>query len=56
MFGNHWLSQIPQDRHDDFFQQVEDAARSTLLRESVWYADYRRLRVVAKKNDAFSRS
>jgi trans-aconitate 2-methyltransferase len=52
MFGNHWLNRIPEDRQNEFFQYTEDIARSTLLRESVWHADYRRLRVVAIKNDA----
>lgn len=50
MFGNHWLSQIAPERHGDFFEQVEKNARGSLFRESVWFADYRRLRVVARKH------
>jgi trans-aconitate methyltransferase len=52
MFGSHWLNRIPENRQNEFFQHIEDSARSTLLRESIWHADYRRLRVVAIKNDA----
>jgi trans-aconitate methyltransferase len=49
MFGDHWLSGVPSEQHDDFFGRAEDIARPTLYRDSVWYADYRRLRVVARK-------
>ena len=49
MFGNHWLSRIPPQQHGKFFEQVDDIARPTLYRESSWRADYRRLRVVARK-------
>jgi hypothetical protein len=49
MFGDHWLSRVPSEQHDDFFGRVEDIARPTLYRDTVWYADYRRLRVVAAK-------
>ena len=49
MFGDHWLRQVPSEQHDDFFERVEDIARPTLYRDAVWYADYRRLRVVAAK-------
>jgi hypothetical protein len=49
MFGDHWLSRVPSEQHDDFFERVEGIARPTLNRDSVWYADYRRLRAVAGK-------
>lgn len=49
MFGEHWLSRVPLERQEEFFEQVEAAARPTLFRDFVWHADYRRLRVVATK-------
>jgi trans-aconitate methyltransferase len=49
MFGDHWLSRVPKEQHDDFFEWTEHIARPALYRDVVWYADYRRLRVVAHK-------
>lgn len=46
-----FLGSWRNDREDEFFPQLEDAARPTLLRDSVWHADYRRLRIVAFKWD-----
>jgi hypothetical protein len=51
MFGDHWLNRVPPDRQDDFFEQVEKLACARLFQDGVWFADYRRLRVVAQKND-----
>lgn len=50
MFGQHWLTQIPTDKHAALFEQVEEIARPNLFRNSVWHADYRRIRVVARKS------
>jgi trans-aconitate methyltransferase len=49
MFGQHWLTQIPLDQHELFLEQVEEIARPQLYRDSVWYADYRRIRVLSVK-------
>jgi trans-aconitate methyltransferase/GNAT superfamily N-acetyltransferase len=49
MFGDHWLSQIPEQRHEEFFIQVEDLSRPHLFQNQQWHADYRRLRIVAYK-------
>lgn len=49
MFGSHWLSQVPESQRDELLKLVEDNGRSTLLRDGVWHADYRRLRIVAIK-------
>jgi trans-aconitate methyltransferase len=49
MFGGHWLSRIAQDQHETFLDHVDDHARSKLFRDSVWHADYRRIRVLATK-------
>lgn len=50
MFGQHWLTQIPTNKHAALFEQVEEIARPNLFRDSVWHADYRRIRVVARKS------
>lgn len=49
MFGSQWLDKIPAEQNDEFFRHAEDAARSELLRDGQWYADYRRIRVVANR-------
>lgn len=50
MFGQHWLAQIPAEQHEVFLAKVEEIARPDLLRDGVWHADYRRIRVVARKS------
>lgn len=50
MFGRRVLDQVPTDRREEFMTIVEDAARPKLFREGVWFADYRRLRVVAVRS------
>lgn len=49
MFGPHWLSRVPPERHEEFFRSVEAHARLMLYRDEVWHADYRRIRVLAQK-------
>lgn len=47
MFGGRFLEQVPPERREEFFRWVEAALRPVLWREGAWFADYRRLRVVA---------
>jgi trans-aconitate methyltransferase len=47
MFGGLVLKAVPAGRRDEFLRAVEDAARPDLYRDGGWFADYRRLRVVA---------
>lgn len=49
MFGSHWLDPIPEERREEFFRRVEDESRPLLYRDGGWIADYRRLRVVARR-------
>ncbi|APZ93353.1 class I SAM-dependent methyltransferase [Fuerstiella marisgermanici] len=51
MFGQHWLTQIPEEKHEQFLTQVEEIARPHLFRDSAWYADYRRIRVLAFRKE-----
>ncbi len=30
-------------------KQIEDEVRAVLFRDNIWYADYRRIRIVAEK-------
>ncbi len=50
MFGQHWLTQIPEEEHEQVLSKVEEDARPHLFRDSMWYADYRRIRVLAFRN------
>jgi trans-aconitate methyltransferase len=47
MFGERFLERVPLDRQEEFFGGVETALRPLLWRDGAWFADYRRLRVVA---------
>jgi trans-aconitate methyltransferase len=47
MFCGGPLDTVPAGRREEFLRAVEDAARPGLFRDGGWFADYRRLRVVA---------
>jgi trans-aconitate 2-methyltransferase len=49
MFGSWALAAVPAARREEFFRTVEDRLRPTLYRAGTWYADYRRLRVMARR-------
>jgi trans-aconitate methyltransferase len=49
MFGGYFLKRVEPDRQEEFVRQVEATLRPTLYQEGTWYADYRRLRVVAQR-------
>jgi len=46
MFGAHLLDGVPDP--DDFLAELEDRLRPRLWRDGAWWADYRRLRVIAR--------
>jgi trans-aconitate methyltransferase len=46
-FGEHMLCQAPVDAHAAILDHAERLARPLLMRDGVWNADYRRLRVKA---------
>jgi trans-aconitate 2-methyltransferase len=48
MFAADAVAAVPEADRERFFTRVEGAARSELLCEGVWFADYRRLRLVAR--------
>jgi trans-aconitate methyltransferase len=49
MFAGGLLDAVPADRREAFLTLVESRLRPTLYRDGGWFADYRRLRVVASK-------
>ena len=48
MFGSALLAAVPDARRDEFLRLAEGFAAPRLLREGVWLADYRRIRIVAR--------
>ena len=49
MFGESLLRRVPQSRHKEYIQTVEQLARPDLWRAGQWELDYRRLRLAAYK-------
>jgi trans-aconitate methyltransferase len=49
MFANELLTRIAPERREAFLRDIEARLRPTLHREGTWLADYRRLRVVARR-------
>jgi SAM-dependent methyltransferase len=49
MFGAHLIEGLAPARHAEFLRLVESYAGGALLRQDQWVADYRRLRIVARK-------
>ncbi len=47
MFGSAFLSTLDPSTRESFFDEFERLAAPALLRDGVWHADYRRLRIVA---------
>ena len=47
MFGRHLLDGVPDE--DAFLAELEELLRPRLWRDGAWWADYRRLRVVATR-------
>jgi trans-aconitate methyltransferase len=49
MFGAPFTEGLPPASHAEFLRLVEGYAQGDLLRHGQWVADYRRLRIVARK-------
>jgi trans-aconitate methyltransferase len=47
MFASDYLAKLNPETREAFFQKVEERLRPELFREGQWWADYRRLRLVA---------
>lgn len=49
MFVAQAVEAMPEERREEFFATIEDDLRAELFSDGQWYADYRRLRLVAQK-------
>jgi trans-aconitate 2-methyltransferase len=49
MFGTDYLAKAGEARREEFLARVEEILRPKLFRDGQWWADYRRLRLVAYK-------
>jgi hypothetical protein len=49
MFGGAYFDGVPAERREELVTEIELRLRPTLWRDGAWWADYRRLRVVAQK-------
>jgi trans-aconitate 2-methyltransferase len=51
VFADNELSVVPVEERGEVIKRIEDELRAALYRDGVWHADYRRLRIVAVKQD-----
>jgi len=49
MFGNAFCSGLSAGEQDEFIRESENFLRPVLFHDGSWFADYRRLRVIARK-------
>lgn len=49
MFGSSLLSDIPAEYHAEVFRLAQKQLQSVLLRDFIYYADYKRIRIAAIK-------
>ncbi|HEX5481893.1 MAG TPA: methyltransferase domain-containing protein [Terriglobia bacterium] len=52
MFAASFLASVPPARNEEFIQNVEHLLRPRLFQDGRWIADYKRLRVIARKSFA----
>jgi trans-aconitate methyltransferase len=48
MFGSAYLAGLDAEKRETFLRKIEDTLRPKLFRDGQWWADYRRLRLVAQ--------
>jgi trans-aconitate methyltransferase len=48
MFAGSWFEGIPAKARGSLITEIESRLRPTLFRDNAWWADYRRLRVIAR--------
>ena len=49
MFGDYFFVGISEDIKDDILNEVQEKLKETHFVDGVWYADYKRIRIVAIK-------
>lgn len=50
MFSGAFFSGLPDNKKSELYAQIEDEVRPKLFRDGSWFADYVRIRVMARKN------
>lgn len=50
MFAGSFLAAVPLERREEFIQNAEHLLHPKLFRDGGWIADYRRLRVIARRS------
>jgi hypothetical protein len=48
-FTDNVIESLPENKRESVIAQVERELRPALFREGSWFADYRRIRIVAVK-------
>jgi trans-aconitate methyltransferase len=49
MFAGSWFEKVPTNARGAIIAEIESRLRPILFRDNAWWADYRRLRVVARR-------
>ena len=52
MFCKPMFANLPIEVYEETMQRIEEQARRTNYRDGSWYADYRRLRILARKGES----
>src|SRR5262249_37558584 len=50
MFGGMMVCHVPAELQEQTLDRIEEIARNRLFQQGCWFADYRRLRIVAVRN------
>ena len=51
-FADNVVESLPDDKREDVIARVERDLKPKLFRDGSWFADYRRIRIVARKEEA----
>lgn len=49
MFHNSYFDDIDENLRNEIIQEVENNVKPVLYKDGIWYADYKRLRIIAEK-------
>ncbi len=49
MFGSSFFIDIPEQDKNEILEEVQNNIRSSCYKDGKWYADYRRIRILARK-------
>ncbi len=49
MFGNSFIAEIDENEVNIILEEVQNELKQAIFKNGKWYADYKRLRIVARK-------